>query len=124
MLLTHDCTSLGGNSGSPLISLEDGKVVGLHFSGEYGKANAAVSAETLKQLLRGERPISDRLLPDERSPTEAPSDGHHAAEEFEGREGFNVHFLNDGAIQTPQPGLPPALRTSLADPSDGTWRAE
>ncbi len=116
MLLNHDCTSLGGNSGSPLISLEDGKVVGLHFSGEYGKANAAVSAATLKQLLRGERPVDVILSSTE---TEAPSDGHHTAEEFEGREGFNIHFLKDGAIKAPWPGLRRDLQEALAEPRDG-----
>ncbi len=55
--LRHDCTSLGGNSGSPLIRLSDGKVVGLHFSGIYGKFNSAVRASTLRQLLDGARPV-------------------------------------------------------------------
>ena len=30
-VLGHDCTTLGGNSGSPVIRLSDRKVVGLHF---------------------------------------------------------------------------------------------
>ncbi|RYY05346.1 MAG: serine protease, partial [Alphaproteobacteria bacterium] len=55
--LTHDCTSLGGNSGSPLIHIESGLAVGLHFSGEYGIENTAVTAKTLSKLLKGERPV-------------------------------------------------------------------
>ena len=55
--LRHDCTTLGGNSGSPLIRLEDRKVVGLHFAGVYGVENSAVGAATLRQLLlTGDRP--------------------------------------------------------------------
>lgn len=30
----HDCTTLGGNSGSPLLDLERGAVVGVHYGGE------------------------------------------------------------------------------------------
>ena len=66
--LTHDCTSLGGNSGSPLISLADGTVVGLHFAGQYGVANSAVGVETLRRLIAGERPMlsagADGLTPE------------------------------------------------------------
>lgn len=42
--LAHDCSTLGGNSGSALIDVETGQVLGLHFSGEYLKANYAVPA--------------------------------------------------------------------------------
>lgn len=47
----HDCTTLGGSSGSPIISLETGKVVGLHFSGATDKANRAIKAEHLRKAL-------------------------------------------------------------------------
>ncbi|MGI9355463.1 MAG: trypsin-like serine peptidase, partial [Rhizobiaceae bacterium] len=40
--LLHDCTTLGGNSGSPVISLDQQSVVGLHFSGTPGTINRAV----------------------------------------------------------------------------------
>lgn len=40
---THDCSTLGGNSGSVVLDLCSGNVVGLHFAGEYLKANYAVS---------------------------------------------------------------------------------
>lgn len=39
---THDASTLGGNSGSAVIDIETGKVVALHFAGEYLKANYAV----------------------------------------------------------------------------------
>lgn len=42
--LAHDCSTLGGNSGSALIDVETGLVLGLHFSGEYLKANYSVPA--------------------------------------------------------------------------------
>jgi len=40
--VTHDSSTLGGNSGSAVIDVESGHVVGLHFAGEYLKANYAV----------------------------------------------------------------------------------
>jgi len=42
--LDHDCSTLGGNSGSPLLDLETGDIVGLHFAGAYLRANYAVPA--------------------------------------------------------------------------------
>jgi endonuclease G len=40
--LAHDCTTLGGNSGSAVIDVDSGLVVGLHFAGDYLIANYAV----------------------------------------------------------------------------------
>jgi endonuclease G len=40
--MTHDASTLGSNSSSPVIDVDTGEVVGLHFAGEYLKANYAV----------------------------------------------------------------------------------
>ncbi len=40
--VTHDCSTLCGNSGSVLLDIESGEVVGLHFAGVYLDANFAV----------------------------------------------------------------------------------
>jgi Trypsin-like peptidase domain len=40
--IQHDCSTLGGNSGSPVIDLESNQVLGLHFGGRYGVGNYAV----------------------------------------------------------------------------------
>jgi hypothetical protein len=40
--LGHDCSTLGGNSGSAVIDVEGEMVVGLHFGGDYLVANYAV----------------------------------------------------------------------------------
>lgn len=45
--LTHDSSTLGGNSGSALINLATGHVVGLHFGGVYLDTNFAVPAYEL-----------------------------------------------------------------------------
>ena len=38
----HDCSTLGGNSGSPVFDLETHQVVGLHFGGRYLSGNTAI----------------------------------------------------------------------------------
>lgn len=48
---THDCTTLGGCSGAPIISLNTGNVVGLHFGGIYRQNNWAVTAGYIHDLL-------------------------------------------------------------------------
>lgn len=40
--LTHDSSTLGGNSGSAVVDAATGDVIGLHFAGLYLKANYAV----------------------------------------------------------------------------------
>lgn len=119
LLLMHDCTTLGGNSGSCLLSVEQKGIVGLHFSGSFGVSNSAVSVETLKQLKTGrlfavETPGEGRaaanLAPDE------AADGTHKASDLEGREGFDPEFFAD-ALSTPIPDLT-AVAGDLVKPSD------
>ncbi|WP_426367312.1 trypsin-like serine peptidase [Streptomyces sp. E-08] len=42
LVMKHDCSTLGGNSGSPVFDLTDHRVLGLHFGGRYGTGNFAV----------------------------------------------------------------------------------
>ncbi len=49
--LKHDCSTLGGNSGSPAVDLLTGRAVGLHFSGLFMEANFAVPAPKVRELL-------------------------------------------------------------------------
>ncbi len=50
-LLTHDATTLGGNSGSVVVDLATGKAVGLHFGGSEGDRNYAVQASVVADLV-------------------------------------------------------------------------
>ncbi len=50
-LLKHDCSTLGGNSGSVMINLATGEAVGLHFGGSYKISNLAVPAPVISDLL-------------------------------------------------------------------------
>lgn len=56
-ILEHDCSTLGGNSGSCVVDMETHRVIGLHFSGRYLQANQAVSLWQLQDdpLLRKAR---------------------------------------------------------------------
>ena len=45
--MTHDSSTLGGNSGSAVLDVKTGEIVGLHFAGLYLKANYAVPAYEL-----------------------------------------------------------------------------
>jgi phosphatidylserine/phosphatidylglycerophosphate/cardiolipin synthase-like enzyme/V8-like Glu-specific endopeptidase len=49
---THDCTTLGGNSGSVVVDMNSGKAVALHFAGLYMIENYAVPASTIKKYLQ------------------------------------------------------------------------
>jgi len=48
---SHDCTTLGGNSGSCVIDLETASVIGLHWGGDYLEPNHAVTLPLLAQSL-------------------------------------------------------------------------
>ena len=39
---SHDCSTLGGQGGGPLVDMESGQVVGMHYAGQYLMANYAV----------------------------------------------------------------------------------
>ena len=44
---SHDCTTLGGNSGSCVLDFSNHRVLGLHFAGEYQWKNGAISLPEL-----------------------------------------------------------------------------
>jgi hypothetical protein len=50
---SHDCTTLGGNSGSCVIDLETASVIGLHWGGDYLSPNHALSLPSLAKTLTG-----------------------------------------------------------------------
>jgi len=49
--IEHDCTTLGGSSGSALIDLASGKLIGLHFAGSYKDRNYGLKAARIRQYL-------------------------------------------------------------------------
>jgi hypothetical protein len=49
---THDCSTLGGNSGSPVFSMATAEVVGLHRSGAFLWSNQAVDGVAIGEFLK------------------------------------------------------------------------
>lgn len=47
----HDCSTLGGNSGSPVLDMETCSVVGLHRDGYFLARNEAVGMEVLRDFV-------------------------------------------------------------------------
>ena len=50
---SHDCSTLGGSSGSCVIDLDTASVIGLHWGGDYLSPNHALSLPRLAQTLTG-----------------------------------------------------------------------
>ncbi|MGJ5638616.1 trypsin-like serine peptidase [Bacillus altitudinis] len=50
-LINHDCSTLGGNSGSVVLDIETGKAVGIHYGGRYLDKNYAVSSTEIIKIL-------------------------------------------------------------------------
>lgn len=117
-LLMHDCTTLGGNSGSPVVSLTQKAVVGLHFSGNYRVGNSAVSVETLQQLKTG-RLFAVNGAHAEAAPadTEARHDPTHSGADLRDRDGYDPQFLG-GGLDVAVPGMTAEIAADLAKPSD------
>lgn len=93
-VFAHDCTSLGGSSGSIVCSMETGEAVGLHFAGREEVANFAVAAPMVKNrledVLEGRAGAGIFLGISVDEDTEAPS-----AESLEERRGYDPGFLGE-----------------------------
>lgn len=48
----HDCSTLGGNSGSPILSMKTARVVGLHREGSFLYRNEATDGASLGKFLQ------------------------------------------------------------------------
>lgn len=79
MATTHDCSTLGGNSGSPLVDIETGLVVGLHLGGEYLDANYACPAAALRDIVEGVARESPRVALAAKAAPAAPAAGYATA---------------------------------------------
>lgn len=52
MSFSHDCTTLGGNSGSVVLSLVTGEAVGIHYAGVSRQKNYAISGKLVGELFQ------------------------------------------------------------------------
>jgi endonuclease G len=79
-LVMHDCSTLGGNSGSPIVDLATGDVLGLHFSGLFLRENRGVPigyvTSRLQKVLSPGRPTPEAKedgMPQPPSPVPVPA---------------------------------------------------
>jgi endonuclease G len=107
-LVNHDCTTLGGNSGSVVLDLDTGEAVALHFAGRERDRNLAVPAAAVHDRLR--RLGSAAQV---RQTTQRPEP---ADEELTDRTGYDPGFLGPTVAH---PELPCGLAEALA-PVTGT----
>jgi endonuclease G len=106
LAFTHDCTTLGGNSGSVVLDVETGTAIGLHFAGEYLLNNYAVRASTVLEFLK--RVDQDVVLvsPPVPKPLEEAT---FKLEEVQGRAGYDPMFLGEEKFAVALPTLGPGL---------------
>ncbi|MCY7329018.1 MAG: serine protease, partial [Saprospiraceae bacterium] len=50
-IFMHDCTTLGGSSGSLIVDIASGEAIGLHFSGKFMENNYAITSHAILQRL-------------------------------------------------------------------------
>jgi endonuclease G len=96
--LQHDASTLGGNSGSPVIDLGTGHVVGLHFGGRFKQTNYAVPASVIKRVLAGtsvQGGLGEGQGDEER----------RTIKHYEGRKGFRADFLGKTKLRVSLPEL-------------------
>ena len=99
---THDCTTLGGNSGSAVLSVETGEVLGLHYGGLFRDANYAVKASAIKAALRRRAWVP--VTPSEFSlAAQAFAEKKRTKASFADRKGFDDGFLGT-PVPMPVPG--------------------
>jgi endonuclease G len=105
--LEHDCSTLGGNSGSVVLDLITGEAVGLHFAGRFLQANYAVPAHLIADKLRQIQRITSpapTVLPPAPGPS-APTSGSEEVliteavpTDYEDRVGYREDFLEDAPL--------------------------
>lgn len=105
----HDCTTLGGNSGSPVIDIETQKVYGLHFAGREREGNFAVTSKTLSSVL--DRTINKEKVQISTSLNSPPQEEKIDLSELNNRTGYDDGFLN---LKIPFPSLSKSLKKEVA----------
>jgi endonuclease G len=90
--IAHDCTTLGGNSGSVVLDLQTGKATALHFAGRERDRNFAVAAPVVRTRL--EQLLSAASVPGIVVPAAAEDlEAAPTLEDMEGRDGYRPDFL-------------------------------
>lgn len=131
--LLHNCTTLGGNSGSVVIDLASGEALGLHFSGSFLAANYAVRADVVRKLLdsvltrrSAAQPRSDAAptAPSKVVPAEISAEETEAvAADYRDRGGYSPDFLGSD-FEVPLPTIERVAPDVLSFEVDGQPETE
>lgn len=106
--IEHDATTLGGCSGSVLLSMDTGRAVGLHFSGAYKRTNVAVRAGAVLDALARLKPSVPVNGKQDAAEPEASRPRGPDAQTLQRRKGYDAKFLR-------QPLPLPQLSDKIAD---------
>lgn len=110
----HDCTTLGGNSGSPIVDIETQKVYGLHFAGRERQGNFAIPAVIIDRVFKNT--VANKHFFVSESEVDASMELEKISQEdLKARKGFDENFLNK---KTPFPGVTKDLKKELAQLKD------
>lgn len=114
VIVLSDYSSLGGNSGSAVLDLETGKVVGLHYAGVFHETNYAVMSNI---VWAAKREVSGAAVPG--SNVGKPEVSAEAV--FAGREGYDPEFLgtDDKSVALPDLGDHRSDLAAVTDDQNG-----
>lgn len=126
-VVRHDCSTLGGNSGSVLLDLASGKAVGLHFAGRFLESNFAVPARLVAERLDAVRRARGRpsvghghakpsvTVPAVTRPRPAETLLEGAIEDYADRTGYSADFIG---VRVPFP----VMKKHKADVLTFPWK--
>jgi endonuclease G len=115
--ILHNCSTLGGNSGSAVVDLDSGEALGLHFSGTFLTTNYAVRSDLVRELLDKVR--SGRAIrPEGRARPPATGAGITAASSYRVRTAPGAGGANSASIT-----IPLTITLSLGAPATPRARA-
>ncbi len=112
-VFTHNCTTLGGNSGSVVFDIESGCAIGLHFAGNALRQNYAVKAKAIQEVLRRTGVYVGSSV------HTTQSDELSEAANLIDRRGYDPHFIGTDHLTVPMPQLNCAQQKHLAKTKDG-----
>jgi endonuclease G len=113
IVFKHDCSTLGGNSGSVVLDVASGKALGLHFGGRFEVSNFAVRIEAVRRALSGAtRP----------SPRDVPPETPASPQSYADRPGYQPDFLGDNALFVPLPTIAAQHATDILRQTAGPNR--
>jgi endonuclease G len=122
-IFTHNCTTLGGNSGSVVFDIASGAAIGLHCGGNAQLQNYAVKAGVIADRMRRTQiPVHGPEAQDRgRRGRDLGRMGEVEihAEDFNDRDGYRADFIGSGPLSAPTPLLSPEMTARAARAGDG-----